>query len=198
MLKHLLQLDPLPQASYVYRKPDHLESTMPSVEGVKPQAATIGNIIDSKKLYEIQKMFRDRKARRKSPNRSPLDKQHEFGIAVKEEEFSPVEQLEKYIEENKVKSSVMVDRFPSIEHHKKYINEHPLPLTNMLSCESVFDFEKQTEHLSVMKKNKLLLENTIVSFELFIRYRLSGGRFSCQRGGSSLEKNKSINDLLGL
>jgi hypothetical protein len=41
---------------------------MPCVEGVKPQAATIGNIIDSKKLYEIQKMFRDRKARRRSPN----------------------------------------------------------------------------------------------------------------------------------
>jgi hypothetical protein len=78
----------------------------------------------------------------------------------------------------------MVDRFPSIEHHKKYINEHPLPLTNMLSCESVFDFEKQTEHLSVMKKNKLLLENTIVSFAFFTGYRLSGGRFSCQRGGS--------------
>jgi len=164
LLKHLLQLDPLPQPTYVYSKPDHLESTMLSVEGVKPQATII---VDSKKLYEIQKMFRDRKARRRSPTRSPLDKQHEFGMIVKEEEFSPVEQLERYIEENKVKRSVMVDRFPSIEHHKKYINEHPLPLTNMLSCESVFDFEKQTEHLSVMKKNKLLLENTIVSIAFF-------------------------------
>jgi hypothetical protein len=60
LLKHLLQLDPLPQPTYVYRKPDHLESTMLSVEGVKPHAT---NIVDSKKLYEIQKMFRDRKAR---------------------------------------------------------------------------------------------------------------------------------------
>jgi hypothetical protein len=89
-------------------------------------------------------------------------------MTVKEDEFSPVEQLERYIEENKLKRSVMVDRFPSIEHHKKYTNEHPLPLTNMLSCESVFDFEKQTEHLSVMKKNKLLLENTIVSLSFFL------------------------------
>ena len=171
---------------------------MPSVDGVKPQATTIGNVIDSKKLYEIQKMFRDRKARKRSPNRSPLDKQHEFGLIVKEEESSPVEQLERYIEENKVRSSVMVDRFPSIDHHKKYINEHPLPLTNMLSCESVFDFEKQTEHLSVLKKNKLLLENTIVSFALLIGYRLNGVRFSCQRGGNSSIRSDSVNDLIDI
>ncbi len=88
-------------------------------------------------------MFRDRKKWRNAP-RPSLDKIHDYGDTKHHyrDEGSPVEELEKYIEENKVKKSVMVDRFPSIEHLKKYTNEHCLPLTNMLSCESVFDFEK--------------------------------------------------------
>ncbi len=103
-------------------------------------------------------MFRNRK---KIENRqSPI--KEEFPKNDKEEEFSPVEQLEKYIEENKVKKSVMVEKFPSIENMKKLVNEHALPLTNMLTCESVFEFEKQAEQESVIKKNKLVLENTIV------------------------------------
>ncbi len=57
----------------------------------------------------------------------------------------------------------MINKFPSIEHQKKFTNEHVLPLTNMLSCESVFDFEKQTENKNILKKNRLLLESTIVS-----------------------------------
>ena len=87
-------------------------------------------------------MFRDRKVKKNWSPRSPLDKKHDFGGEVKEEEFSPVEELETYIEENKVRKSVMVDRFPSIENQKKFTNEHVLPLTNMLSCDSVFNFEK--------------------------------------------------------
>lgn len=55
-----------------------------------------------------------------------------------------------------------MERFPSIENNKKLANEHALPLTTMLSCESVFDFERQTEEESVIKKNRLMLEKTIV------------------------------------
>lgn len=62
-----------------------------------------------------------------------------------------------------MKQSVEVERFPSIENQKKLANEHALPLTTMLSCESVFNFEKQTEEESVIKKNRLMLEKTIVS-----------------------------------
>ena len=37
----------------------------------------------------------------------------------------------------------------------------------MLSCESVFDFERQTEEESVIKKNRLMLEKTIVKYHKF-------------------------------
>lgn len=60
----------------------------------------------------------------------------DFAGLEEKEDFSPVEQLEKYIEENKIKKSIMSERFPSIEYKKKLANEHALPLTNMLTCES--------------------------------------------------------------
>lgn len=46
----------------------------------------------------------------------------------------------------------------------------------MLSCESVFDFERQTEEESVIKKNRLMLEKTIVSYDFYYKYlnRLKG------------------------
>ena len=115
------------------------------VETLNPQMKANGFKVETQKLYEIQKSFRDKN---------------------NAEKFRGDPNLQQYIENHKLMSSIEVKRFPSISSSKKLANQHALPLTNMLTCESVFNFQRQAEEESVIKKNRLMLENTIVSSKM--------------------------------
>jgi hypothetical protein len=77
-----------------------------------------------------------------------------------------------FIQSHLKSASKEIERFPSLERHRKLANEHHLPLTNMLSARSIKEFEAATEEGKVIKRNRLVLEKFIIERNKKINRRL--------------------------